>query len=847
MQNSRERWMFKVSHSLIAGIASEFRRSFSWLAVSSLFIASCASATVSFAEETTPTNASVPSAKCVKLELFPNQIEFKYRGDRQRVVVVAQLEDGSSLDVTAEAKLSIAETAVASMIAPGVLQAEVSGSTTLEAKWQDQDGSAAVSVSSEAAGRPLRFRNDVLPVLTRAGCNAGKCHGAASGKDGFGLSLYGFDPAGDYYRLTREMSGRRIDRSKPDDCLLINKATGQVPHTGGTCIDIGSPEYRTLVTWIALGAQADPADVATTIGIDVYPQQAVMSRPELSQELIVLAKYDDGSFRDVSNLAVYFSNNDAVATVSPEGRIDATGPGSGFIMARFDQFTSGTSIVVRSGKLYPALQFEPQNYVDQLTAKRWSDLHVQPSEVCDDETFLRRVVLDTTGLLPSVEQRSEFLQRSEPNKRELLVEELVNSEAFLDMWTMQVAELLQIRSANGLSSKGLQLYDEWLRKQVHAGVTIDKILQQLIPASGGTFENPATAYYQTETTPQLLAENIAQAFLGTRIQCAQCHNHPFDRWTMDDYYGFASFVSQVGYKQARDPREVTVFNLGEGNLKHPVAGREVRPKFLGGDLVEPRAGTDLRDELAEWLTSKNNRQFANNTANVLWSHFLGLGIVNPVDDVRVSNPPTNPELLDALGEHLVEYQFDVRKLARDICNSKTYQLKTQTSIWNEWDDRNFSHARIRRLRAEVLLDCINQVTQTSDKLAGLPLGGRAIEVPNGTSNNYFLETFGRASRNTPCSCEVSTSPTLSQALHLLNGENTSGKIAEGGLVERLLSEGKSGIEAAEAIYVTCLTRSPTDREKQAIAAQLSKSKEQQKELTDLFWAILNSNEFIFNH
>ncbi len=817
------------------------------LIVSLLSIASLTSWPESYAEQTERSGTEAADAKSVKLELFPNRIEFKYRGDKQRVIVVAQLVDGSSLDVTAEAKLSIADTSLVSMIAPGELLAADGGATTLEATWKNLSASAAVGVSSEAAERPLRFRNDVLPVLTRAGCNAGKCHGAASGKDGFGLSLYGFDPEGDHYRLTREISGRRIDRAKPDDCLLINKATGQVPHNGGACIDIGSPEYRTLVTWIALGAQADPGDVAVPIGIDVYPKRAVMSRPELSQPLIVLAKYDDGSFRDVSDLAVYFSNNDAVATVSAEGRVDATGPGSGFIMARFDQFTSGTSIVVRSGKAYPPLQFETRNYVDELAAKRWSDLHVQPSEVCDDETFLRRVVLDTTGLLPTVEQRTAFLARSEPNKRELLVEELVHSEAFLDMWTMQVAELLQIRSANGLSSKGLQLYDEWLRNQVRAGVTIDQILRQLIPASGGTFENPATAYYQTETTPQLLAENIAQAFLGTRIQCAQCHNHPFDRWTMDDYYGFASFVSQVGYKQSRDPREITVFNLGEGNLKHPVAGREVRPKFLGGELVDPQSGADLREELAEWLTSKSNSQFANNIANVVWAHFLGLGIVNPVDDVRVSNPPTNPELLDALGDHLVEYKFDVRKLARDICNSKTYQLKTQTTSWNEWDDRNFSHARIRRLRAEVLLDCIHQVTQTSDRLAGLPLGGRAIEVPDAASNNYFLETFGRASRNTPCSCEVSTSPTLSQALHLLNGENTSGKIVEGGLVERLLADGKSPVEAAEAIYLACLTRLPTRWEKQGIAEQLSASEQPQQELTDLFWAILNSNEFIFNH
>jgi hypothetical protein len=516
-------------------------------------------------------------------------------------------------------------------------------------------------------------------------------------------------------------------------------------------------------------------------------------------------------------------------------------------MARFDQFTAGTSVVVRSGQRYPQLDFEPNNYIDQLAADRWQDLHVQPSELCSDETFLRRVCLDITGLLPTQEQRQRFLSDRSPDKREQLIDQLLESNDFLDMWAMQLAELLQIRNTNGLSSKGLQLYDAWLREQVHSGVPVDEILRQLIPASGSTFVNPATTYYQTETTPQLLAENIAQAFLGTRIQCAQCHNHPFDRWTMDDYYGFASFVSQVGYKQARDPREIIVYNLGEGNLQHPVPGRNVRPKFLGGEFAEVDTGGDLRGSLANWLTSTDNSSFANNIANVVWAHYLGLGIVNPVDDVRVSNPPSNPALLNAMGRKLVDYKFDVRQLVRDICQSKTYQLATQTTSWNEWDDRNFSHARIRRLRAEVLLDCINQVTGTSDSLAGLPLGGRAIEVPNGDSNNYFLSTFGRASRNTPCSCEVSTSPTLSQALHLLNGENTTAKINQGQWIDRQLDNGQTPNQIATNIYVMCLSRIPTTNEMEAISSRISSASDPRAELVDLFWAVLNSNEFIFNH
>jgi Protein of unknown function (DUF1549)/Protein of unknown function (DUF1553) len=796
---------------------------------------------------------SLPSAPAAQVEspaseilLLPPQVVLSHLGDQQRVMVVIKFADGSMEDVTAKATLGLDNASVAFLVGE-TMTASGSGTAQLRADCSGLTATATIQVSDKAAPRTLRFRNDVLPVLTRAGCNAGKCHGSAAGKDGFQLSLYGFDPEGDFYRLTREMSGRRIDLSQPDRCLLVQKATGEVPHTGGACVSPGSAEYRTLVTWIARGAKPDPQKVPLPSSIDVYPKQIVMSQPDRAQKLIVVARYDDGSSRDVSDLAVYISNNDAVATASVHGQVQATGPGSGFVMARFDQFTAGTSIIVRSGKSYPQLDFEANNHIDQLTAARWQDLHVQPSKLCSDETFLRRVCLDITGLLPTLEQQQRFLSDRSPDKRATLIDQLLESDNFLDMWAMQLAELLQIRNTNGLSSKGLQLYDAWLRQQVHSGVPVDQILRQLIPASGSTFVNPATTYYQTETTPQLLAENIAQAFLGTRIQCAQCHNHPFDRWTMDDYYGFASFVSQVGYKQARDPREIIVYNLGEGNLQHPVPGRNVRPKFLGGEFADLEAGGDLRGSLANWLTSTDNSSFANNIANVVWAHYLGLGIVNPVDDVRVSNPPSNSALLNAMGRKLVDYKFDVRQLVRDICQSKTYQLSTQTTSWNEWDDRNFSHARIRRLRAEVLLDCINQVTGTSDDLAGLPLGGRAIEVPNGDSNNYFLSTFGRASRNTPCSCEVSTSPTLSQALHLLNGENTTAKILQGQWIDRQLDNGQTPIQIATNIYGMCLSRMPTTKEMEAISSRLSSASDPIGELVDLFWAVLNSNEFIFNH
>lgn len=703
------------------------------------------------------------------------------------------------------------------------------------------------STQTPQASTTPSFRNDVLPVLTKAGCNAGKCHGSASGKDGFRLSLYGFDPDGDYFRLTSEQVGRRINLAEPESSLLLRKAIGAVPHTGGKLIEPGSENYKTLALWIAQGAVADPEGTPVPVGIEVAPSQILMERKGLQETIKVTAKFSDGSSRDITHWAVFLSNNEAAATVTENGLVEGTGPGTAFMLARFDQFTEGAAVVVRPGTPYEFPDRQPVNYIDELVFENWKNLHLLPADICDDETFLRRSTIDLVGLLPTPEERSRFLLSKDPDKRSKWIDELLEREDFLDLWVMKWAEMLQIRTANGLSSKGLQRYDAWLRKAVHDGRKIDEILAELIPASGGTFQNPSTIYYQTETTPQLLAENIAQAFLGTRIQCAQCHNHPFDRWTMDDYYGFANFFCQVGYKVAKDPREVLVYNTGEGSLKHPVGERDVAPKFLGGEAPTFSKGDDYRIALATWLTSKNNRAFSNHLSNVIWAHFMGVGIVEPIDDVRISNPPSNPALLNKLGEKLAEYDFDIKPLIRDICNSSTYQLATTSNPSNQWDQRHFSKARVRRMFAEVLLDCVNEVTDTQDRFPGLLPGARAIHVADARTTHYFLNTFGRATRNTPCSCEVQTNPTLSQALHLLNGENTTGKILEGQLIDNMLGSGKTPEEVIQAIYIRCYSREPSPEEKSKLQERVNQAADKKSELVDIFWAVLNSNEFIFNH
>ncbi len=781
-----------------------------------------------------------------RLVAYPERVVLNTARETQDLVVQLQLPDGSSQDVSARAKLELTDPKIA-RLTDGILEPLSDGKAELKVTFDKLTCSIPLEVAQPTAPAALRFRNDILPILTRAGCNTGKCHGSASGKDGFRLSLFGYDPAGDHYRLTREQSGRRINLADPEHCLLINKATGEVPHTGGQRIDRESGHYQTLITWLNAGAVADPADTPHPVGISVYPPRAVFSQPEAAQKLLVMATYSDGSDRDVTDLAVFFSNNEGAAKVSDDGVVTSTGSGAAFIMARFDQFTQGTSVIVRPAANYEFPDIPANNYIDELVYAHWRDMHLLPSDLCSDEVFLRRVYNDLLGLLPTTAERRAFLADTTTDKRARLVDTLLERDEFLDIWVMKWAEALQIRTINGVSPKGLQVYDRWLRDRIRSGATIDQIVKELIPATGGTFDNPATNYYQTETTPQLLAENVAQAFLGTRIQCAQCHNHPFDRWTMDDYYGFAAFFSQVGYKQAQDPRELTVFNAATGGLKHPLGGGAVAPKFLGDEAPAMAPGEDYRQALAGWLSSQKNTAFARNTANVVWAQFFGIGIVEPVDDMRISNPPSNPQLFAALGARLAGYKFEIKSLCRDICTSRTYQLTTQRNESNAWDERHFSHGRVRRMRAEILLDCVNQVTGAEERFPGLPAGGRAVQLADGRTNNYFLTTFGRSTRATACTCEVKTSPTLSQALHLLNGETTSGKIAEGQLIDILLKEKGSPDAVASELYERCLSRLPTDKEMAAIKAKLAESRDVAGSLTDLFWALLNSNEFIFNH
>jgi hypothetical protein len=620
-----------------------------------------------------------------------------------------------------------------------------------------------------------------------------------------------------------------------------------VPHTGGTRFRKGDELYETVHEWLRSGALLDQGEIPTVTKVDIYPKGAVLNGEGAQQKISVRAYYSDGTDRDVTHLAYFSSNNDNSAVIEQDGVVTAQNRGEAFIMARFDTHTVGTHFIVLPKNLQFAWNELPENnYIDGHMHNKLKNLRIIPSELCTDEEFIRRVTLDVTGRLPTVEEYNAFLANVDPKKREKLVDELLTRKEFVEIWVMKWAELLTIRTTNQISYKSMLLYYTWLQERVANNVPMNVMVQELLGSNGGTFANAATNYYQNETNTLKVAENVAQVFMGMRMQCAQCHNHPFDRWTMDDYYSFAAFFSQIGRKRGEDPREIIVFNSGSGDVRHPVGNRVMAPKFLGGETPDV-AGKDRRQVMANWLASDENPFFAQNLSNIVWAHFFGKGIIQEVDDVRISNPPVNKELIDALSEKLRGYNYDFKKLVRDICTSRAYQLSTKTNETNEKDTTNFSHATLRRMRAEVLLDAITQVTTTSNKFPGLPSGARAVQIANGNTSTYFLTTFGRAKRETVCSCEVKMEPNLSQALHMLNGDTVNAKITQGGLVTTRLGEEVPHEKIIEEIYIRCMTRKPTEKELTNLMELVGQEENKQQALEDVFWALLNSREFVFNH
>lgn len=784
------------------------------------------------------------------LAAYPPEVQLDNARDPQRLIAMVTRPDGVTLDVTAEAEVAVEPPGLAVWGPDLLLRPAADGEGVVRIRHAGAEAALPLRVANAGVDPPMSFRNDLLPAIMRAGCNGGACHGSAQGKNGFLLSLFGYDPGADHLSLSREALSRRIDMADPENSLMLLKPIGAVAHEGGTVMRAGDAMHETMRRWIAEGARDDAEETPVLTGIEVLPGEAVLEGAGAAQRFMVVARYSDGATRDVTDMAILSSSDDATLAIDAAGVATAGDRGEVYVMARYGTFAVVAQAIVipAGGTLDWPEDAVARNYIDGHVFDKLRKLRLPPAARCDDAAFARRAHLDILGVLPTVEEARAFLADENPGKREALVDALLDRPEFNDVWAMKWAEVLRVATGVAvLDAKGMHRYNDWLRQQIAANTPMDQLVRELLTAEGGNFTNPAANFYLVESDPAIIAENVAQVFTGIQLKCAQCHNHPFERWTMDDYYSFAAFFAQVGRKASGDPREQIVFNRGAGDVKNLRDGQVMAPKFLGGHAPDC-AGRDRRELVAEWLTAPENPWFARNIANRVWHHFFGAGIVDPPDDVRVSNPPSNPRLLDELGQRLVEYNYDLRRLVRDICASHTYQMDSQPRTPDVRDTRNFAFAQVRRLTAEQMLDAISQVAESEIKFPNLPLGARAAQVANGPSGIYFLEVFGRPSRETVCTCERSNDPTLAQSLHLINGETLHRAIAgDDGRLARLLREETPVPALAENLYLAALSRPPREAELADIAAYVEGAEDLRPALEDVFWAVLNSKEFTFNH
>ncbi|MEQ8791353.1 MAG: DUF1549 domain-containing protein [Pirellulaceae bacterium] len=692
------------------------------------------------------------------------------------------------------------------------------------------------------------FLRDVMPVLNKAGCTGGKCHGSFQGRGGFQLSLFGFNPQLDYEALVKQARGRRLSLAAPDASLALRKPLGELPHGGGIRFREGEPAHRILRTWIARGAPDAADDDLHIERLEVTPSEVIL-QPGQHRDLHVTAHWSDGVVRDVTSWAIYEVREDKYAEASPAGRVEALEPGRTSITVVYMGAVAAIPVTVPYGQLSDTLDFPAANYIDEHVAREWSKLGIRPAALCDDTTFIRRVYLDVIGTMPRREQIESFTASTDENKRAKLIDQLLERGEYVDHWATKWGDLLRVHRRY-VGDKGLWTFWGWLRQSMRENKPADELTRELLTSTGSLYSNGATAYYYVDQKPEELAETTSQLFLGVRLQCARCHHHPYEIWSQEDYYGLANFFTRIELKDNQDNGR-----YGGAKLLKPVtsenrdrrAKMRVEPKVFGHQVDVEQTG-DVRKLLADWITADDNPYFAKNIANRYWSYFLGRGLVEPVDDLRATNPASHPELLDALAADLVAHDYDVKHLIRTICNSRIYQLASEVTPTRDQDGMFYTHHRYQRLPAAVLLDAVNQATGVTESFDGLPAGTRAISLPDPAIPSYFLDSFGRSVRANPCECATSTAPDLSQALHLINSPDIDKKISSsGGRLARLLGEKKSDAAIVEELYFATLCRGPSEAETSRAVELVAAAPSKQIGFEDLFWTLLNSTEFVFNH
>ncbi|MBD3674042.1 MAG: DUF1553 domain-containing protein, partial [Planctomycetaceae bacterium] len=790
------------------------------------------SSAVLSAAETAPT----------ELSLYPAEFELLDARSRQQLVLTGIYSDNSFRDLTHDATFVSSDPAVVK-IEEGIVIPTGNGSATITAEVGALKTTSTVNVKQFEVHRPISFQNETLAALTKSGCNMGACHGSPSGKGGFRLSLRGYDPPLDILTLRSEAYARRTNVMEPDASLILRKPLMEVSHAGGRRLKAGDASHTTLRSWIAEGLKLDRDEEPTLEKIEVFPRQRVLHQPAEQQQLTVTGTFSDGSKRDLTALTVFSSSNENVAGVNEEGLVEKTGRGESAILARYlDKMDTSYLTFLEEVPGFAWNNPEQNNFIDELAFAKMKQLQILPSEICSDEEFLRRATLDCIGRLPTISETQAFLNDASPDKRNRLIDKLLESEDYATFWTLKWSDVLRANSKK-LKETGVHKFNRWLFESVRTDKPLDQLADELLTARGSTNINPAANYWRASRDPQDATETTAQLFLGIRIQCAKCHNHPFERWSQDNYYGIAAAFARIGRKNGPGIEEEIIFTQNSGEVKQPRTGETMKVHLLLKGDVDVPAEEDRREVFADWLTSEENPFFAKATVNRIWGHLLGRGIVEPVDDFRDSNPPSNAELLDTLAQKFVENNYSQKWAIRTIMQSRLYQLSSKKNEFNAEDEIYNSHASTRLLSAEQLLDAICQVTDVPEKFPGVPAGMRATQLADPPKNHYFLKIFGQPQREMACECERSDESNLSQALQMINGPVVHNKLRDSnGRIAQMIAEKKTDEEIITTLYLAAVARPPAEAEMAAAKAHIANSDDRKLALEDVGWAVLNSKE-----
>lgn len=786
--------------------------------------------------------------KITGLQVQPTTLTLYDSRDTRSVVVTGQTAAGYGVDLSPVAKIAAAAPIV-KIEEDGTITPIKAGKTTLTVTAGGLSATVLVVVQS-VANRPISFVREVMPVLSKTGCTAGTCHGSAKGKNGFKLSLRGYDPDFDYHALVDDMAGRRFNRVDPDQSLMLLKSGGGVSHKGGTVMPPKSANYRLVRQWIAEGVQNDSRTVKKVTKIEVLPSVPNVTLPGMKQKTLVIAHYADGTNRDVTRWAHFTSSLSEVVATTPGGKLTAERRGEASLLVRYEGQYAAAGLTVLGKRVGYQWQPQPQlNYIDNLIDAKLKKYQAVPAPLCDDATFLRRVAIDLTGLPPTPEQVRAFLADKTPMqiKRTKKIDALLASPEYVDRWTNKWADLLSANS-KFLGETGVRKFRNWIQHAVATDMPYDKFARQLVTASGEAYEAAPANFFRVNRTTDIATENVTQLFLGVRFSCNKCHDHPFEKWTQNQYYQMGAFFARVGFKPGSRGGDESVFAKASGEVLHPKTNLAVMPMVPVGKMPKTAAMADRRTQFVDWLTAEENPFFSRAMVNRVWSYLLGKGIIDPVDDIRASNPPSNPALLEALNRDFVKNGYRMKPLIRTIVLSRTYQAALTANKWNVDDTNNFSHAMPRRLEAEQLFDALSQATGTRSKFAGMPEGTRAIQLPDANvGGDAFLSLFGRPARESPCECERTSNVSLGQALNLINGPTISDAIANpNGRLANFIKTNPTDAQLVEEVFLAALCRKPTPKELTNSVSHLKASDSRLEGTQDIMWALINSPAFLFN-